>query len=470
MHYRNPTRPTSIRCGCLLVIASFAFLIGCSTTSVEGEPVAESSATQPEDTSPVVVVLDGSESMQTADAPGPRIDAARAAVTTFVDGLPDGTPFGLVTYGNTMSAKSTPQAQGCEDVSTVVALAPVDTPAARDAVAGVQALGWTPLSKAITEGVGLLGSGPGSVVLVSDGEANCQPDPCLTARSLRAQHPQITISAIGFKSGALQLECVAREGGGVFVTADNAAQLSSRIDGARRADAAAQQLTNTGLGGINLGQTYDDIARGTTQFPALSSGTRDGRRVIIRWAECDWIFDNSTLVEIRPQAPTVSTVDGVVVGTPMTRVVELFGKPVQNDAATSTAYFEADAAKGIALKVSYTGGLENGTVSSIVLCTCLPPRAQTTTSTTSRPTVDGPCGSVEISGQRGDITVFGGLSCRDGETLMRQGRAGMLAEESRVVQVSYIGSSWICGASGASEPLRCRDEANSNRRVEWMWT
>lgn len=89
----------------------------------------------------MVVVLDGSESMQTPDAPGPRIEAARAAVKDFVSDLAPETPFGLVVYGNTGSARTVPQEQGCQDVTTVIPLGSVDEPQALDAIDEVQPLG-----------------------------------------------------------------------------------------------------------------------------------------------------------------------------------------------------------------------------------------------------------------------------------------------------------------------------------------
>lgn len=91
---------------CLLAFAVGLLMVGCSNTSTDGQPTASSSTTQPGgDVTPVVVVRDGSESMQIADAPGPRIAAARSAVTAFADSLPAGTPFGLTVicqrYGTT---------------------------------------------------------------------------------------------------------------------------------------------------------------------------------------------------------------------------------------------------------------------------------------------------------------------------------------------------------------------------------
>ena len=384
----DPQVTLSARLGSLAILC---LLVAACSTSGDGSPSSPSeSTTASADTSPVVVVLDGSESMLTADAPGPRIDAARAAVTDFATGLPDGTPFGLVAYGNTLSAKTTRQAAGCQDVTTIMDLARIDKGAATEAIAGVEAQGWTPLSKALTQGVELLAGSGGSVVLVSDGEANCPPDPCDTAQQLRARYPDVTISTIGFRATNTQLECIAREGGGVYITADNSQQLAARIAAARDADSASTKLTNTGLAGVNLGSRADEIRATTPGFPELSTGTVDGDRVVVRWRDCEWVFADGVLVEIRPLGSAVTTVDGVTVGTPMSRVVELFGEPVRDDKATSTAYFAADEPRGIALKVSYDGDVASGTVKTLTLCTCLPKPASQDEADNCGPTADFP--------------------------------------------------------------------------------
>src|SRR5829696_10221999 len=48
---------------------------------------------------PVMVVLDASDSMTKADAPGPRIDAAKGAIGDLVQALPDEAKVGLMAFG-----------------------------------------------------------------------------------------------------------------------------------------------------------------------------------------------------------------------------------------------------------------------------------------------------------------------------------------------------------------------------------
>ena len=65
------------------------------------DPAWVSAATpeSPQQMSPVMIILDASGSMNTADAPGPRIDAAKQAVVALVEALPEGSPVGLLVYG-----------------------------------------------------------------------------------------------------------------------------------------------------------------------------------------------------------------------------------------------------------------------------------------------------------------------------------------------------------------------------------
>ena len=93
-------------------LATCLVAAGCAI-EVDGSGRAASGArdVQPNPV-PTVVVLDASDSMNTDDAPGPRLAAARAAVTSLATGLPDGTPFGVVAFGSQMPAASTPQATG----------------------------------------------------------------------------------------------------------------------------------------------------------------------------------------------------------------------------------------------------------------------------------------------------------------------------------------------------------------------
>lgn len=152
--------------------------------------------------------------------------------------LPAGTEFGLVVFGAQTSAKSAGRQAACADVQVVAPLGPADAAEVTAVLDPLTPRGFTPIGTALREGAALLPEADSSLVLVSDGESTCAPDPCETASSIRAAKPDTTISAVGFRTDAESLQCVARDGGGVFVTADNAEQLTARLAAVQNAEAS----------------------------------------------------------------------------------------------------------------------------------------------------------------------------------------------------------------------------------------
>ncbi|MET9519639.1 hypothetical protein [Streptomyces sp. NPDC002994] len=83
------------------------------------------------------MVLDSSGSMADDDGSGStRMEAARAAVSTVEDTLPDGYPTGLRVYG-------ADRASGCSDTRLVRPVRPLDRDAMKRAVDGVRPKGDT---------------------------------------------------------------------------------------------------------------------------------------------------------------------------------------------------------------------------------------------------------------------------------------------------------------------------------------
>ncbi|OFE16390.1 hypothetical protein BA895_18860 [Humibacillus sp. DSM 29435] len=184
---------------------------------------------------PVMVVLDASGSMNETDAPGPRIDAAKKAVTSLVTSLPAGTSVGLSVYGATTGSGASDKAKGCQDIRTLVPVAPLDRAAITSAVAGVKASGYTPIGNALRAAAQALPKeGPRSIVLVSDGEDTCAPPaPCDVAKDLKKQGVDLTVHTVGFKVDAAaraQLSCVATSTGGTYSDAADATALTKTLE------------------------------------------------------------------------------------------------------------------------------------------------------------------------------------------------------------------------------------------------
>lgn len=319
---------------------------------------------------PTVLVVDASSSMLRDDAPGPRIDAAKRAADGLVEALPDDAVLGLVTYGTSTDDQPSSQAAGCRDVTTLAEPRELGADGHRDAVGtaidGLAPRGYTPIAEAMRAAADLLPDGDAAVIVVSDGEDSCGQPPCEVAAELHEQNPGLTISTVGFKTAADELACIARTTGGLFVTADDADTLTSRLLAAREVDENASALTPTGFGGIDIGAHYDDIVAAHPDFPGQGEGTREDGLTVITYVDCDYVFDGEgTVVELRPHGGR--TIDGLAVGDPLSRAVELYGEPVE-EPDDGTRLFAASREAGTAWKVKYSGDR----VESIVLCRCLP--------------------------------------------------------------------------------------------------
>jgi Ca-activated chloride channel family protein len=182
--------------------------------------------------SPVMVVLDSSGSMTARDVggSGTRMDAAKRAVGSMVDGLPAEAQVGLAIYGAGTGSSGAEKAAGCKDVRVVQPVGAVNKPALKRAVAATKASGYTPIGQALrTAAAQLPKEGQRSVVLVSDGEDTCAPpQPCEVAKELHQQGVDLHVHTIGFRVDAkarAQLACIAQNTGGTYHDAADADSL-----------------------------------------------------------------------------------------------------------------------------------------------------------------------------------------------------------------------------------------------------
>jgi Mg-chelatase subunit ChlD len=324
---------------------------------------------------PTVIVLDASGSMKEADAPGPRIEAAKRAVSTLVDALPDGSPIGLLVFGTSTDGSNEAQEAGCQDIRTLVPVGPLDRVALGTAVSGVVASGYTPLGAALRAAVAELPSdGPRTVILVSDGIDKCAPpEPCAVAAELTGSG--LAIHTVGFRvdqAARQQLNCISDATGGGYVDADNAGQLAARLRSAVDPNTAVNTLTRTGFGGLELGMSVAQAQQVDSSITAAETGT-----VRIVWRDCELVFTDGKLTGITSSA-SVRTQDGLAVGDDVSRAVELYGRGVAQAGNGSARLvvptgdggdagyditFVPDAADPTAV---------HGRITTIVLCLCRP--------------------------------------------------------------------------------------------------
>ncbi len=216
MHRRSLTRVAAALAALTLtsqIVAAPAIGVEGPQAPTDGEPGA------------LVLVLDSSGSMgEPAGGGGTRIEAAKRALADVVDALPDDQRVALRVFGSEVEFADQPGA--CEDSERVVDLGTDNREALRSAIRDYQPFGETPTGYALREaGKDLGDSGPRSIILVSDGEPTCDPDPCEVARELAADGVDVRIDVVGLSvSGKARetLECVAEEGGGTYYDADDA--------------------------------------------------------------------------------------------------------------------------------------------------------------------------------------------------------------------------------------------------------
>jgi Ca-activated chloride channel homolog len=177
---------------------------------------------------PTMVVLDASGSMTGVDPTGgTKMDAAKRAVHTFLDAAPDGAPVGLAAYGTATGNSDAERAQGCQDVTVVSPVGPLDRAGIGTAVDRLTPRGYTPIGRALQVAAEQLPQeGPRSIVLVSDGVDTCSPpQPCDVVRTLAGQGVDLVVHAVGFGVDAearAQLSCIAQATGGTYTDAPDA--------------------------------------------------------------------------------------------------------------------------------------------------------------------------------------------------------------------------------------------------------
>lgn len=314
-----------------------------------------------------VLIFDASGSMVRDVAPGvERIDAARAATIELIQALPDEAQFGLLVFGTGTGNHDSERAAGCSDVRVFAEVGPVDRETLIAQVSGIGASGFTPIGPALRVAADQL-AGAGRVIVVSDGVDTCAPpSSCEVAAELRAQHPLLTIDAVGFAVDADEqaqeaLQCVAEVGGGRYYAASDATQLAARL---RAAESSGEGVDPGGYRGLRLGMSY---AQAALVEPALTVRRIETQIVYV---DCDWatlVFDSGSLVSILPKTDT-GNIDGLEPGDSVSLATAYYGEPIDSGSDDGGDYVVYQAAG--AASTGYRVYVEGTTIVRIVVCVC----------------------------------------------------------------------------------------------------
>jgi Ca-activated chloride channel family protein len=153
-----------------------------------------------------------------------RIDEVRKALGEVLPGITKFRKVGLITYG--------PGPYGQCNVD--LAFPPIPNAADRimSVVNALNPAGKTPLTEAVRQAAEVLDykTEKGVVVLVTDGEETCGGAPCDLGKFLKANSRALTVHVIGYQltgfswTGAesiLDVQCLAQETGGLYISAKN---------------------------------------------------------------------------------------------------------------------------------------------------------------------------------------------------------------------------------------------------------
>lgn len=178
----------------------------------------------------LLLVMDASASMTEVDDGGMvRIEAARQALHGVVDELDEDLDVGMRVFSADVTDPDDPQA--CTDSRVAEPIGQDNREELRESIDQYDAVGArTPISHALEEAAGdFNGEGQRTIVLVSDGEENCVPDPCEAARVLMENNIDVAIHTVGYNindEAREQLQCIAETGHGEYFDADDADSLT----------------------------------------------------------------------------------------------------------------------------------------------------------------------------------------------------------------------------------------------------
>ncbi|MFT4298579.1 MAG: VWA domain-containing protein [Aeromicrobium sp.] len=203
----------------------------------------------------LMLVLDSSGSMAEPSGDGnARIEAAREALHTVIDHLPADQPVGMRVFGATVDpAVAGGTTESCTDSQNVVAVGTDNRDDLSDAVDAYEPLGETPIGYALQQAADDLGDdGQRTIVLVSDGEPNCDPDPCTVAEDLSDQGIDVRIDVVGLnvdQAARDKLSCIAKAGGGLYYDATDTQSLIDTLTTVQTRSTRPFDLTGTPVTG-----------------------------------------------------------------------------------------------------------------------------------------------------------------------------------------------------------------------------
>ena len=244
----------------------------------------------------VELILDSSGSMAQLIGSATRMQIAKRVLREVVEAIPanEGVNVGFRIYGHEGDNTASGRAESCRSSELTVPIDGVDKVSLVREVDLARATGWTPLAYSLGRAwTDMPPADPGVmnvVVLLTDGLETCGGDPCAVAGALHASDVALTTHVVGFaveESEQATLKCIADEGGGLLLGAQNADELLGALFTILE-DVGVVSLTGT----LEI-ESVDGIwpdATAVCQGPVTDSNP-DGDPVTVR-------FDATNVVEV----------------------------------------------------------------------------------------------------------------------------------------------------------------------------
>lgn len=181
---------------------------------------------------PLVVVMDLSGSMNDDDGAGTvKLEGAKVAITDVVRKQPPGSEIGLWTYPEAGTDCAPGSYVSGADLQRLAD--PADLIAS---IRALEAVGGTPTGaalQAVADDLSARGVTAATILLVSDGESNCDPPPCEVAQEIVDSGFDISVHAMGFQissQGRDELDCIATVTDGRYYDIEDSEQLALTLE------------------------------------------------------------------------------------------------------------------------------------------------------------------------------------------------------------------------------------------------
>jgi len=175
----------------------------------------------------VELIVDDSGSMAQHVTGGRKIDVAKQVLPGLIQNLPADAQIAVRTYGRQHPARE----RDCADLELMTAFGANTSERILPGVNGLKPNGMTPIAaslQAAAKDFAGKESQNNIIVLLTDGEEDCNGDPCAASKAVHDAGIHLQVNVIGFHvtdKERPQLQCIANAGGGKYYDAANASEL-----------------------------------------------------------------------------------------------------------------------------------------------------------------------------------------------------------------------------------------------------